>query len=75
MKQGFYFIPEEHLEEEAFGSIAEASYDMPYRTIEHLKKCVFWYLVFRLFTCTSIPVQNPNSLVFKVRCLSVPRFL
>ena len=70
MKQGSYFTQLGASLEEAFCSITEARFDMPYRTIENKKECLFWYLLLRLFTCTSLPVQNPLSLVFKVRCLS-----
>lgn len=38
------------------------------------KYLVFWYLVLRAFTCRSFPLQNPITLVVKVRCLSATGF-
>jgi hypothetical protein len=40
-----------------------------------LKFWFLWYLLLEVFTCTSFPVQNPITSVFKVRCLSTTGFL
>jgi hypothetical protein len=50
-----------------FRSIAGACFRAPHGTVQNLKCWFLWYLVLRPFTCTSLPVQNLLSLVFKVR--------
>lgn len=43
----------------SFHSIAGVSFRMPYGTVQNPKLWFLWYLVLRLFTCTSFSCTEP----------------
>jgi hypothetical protein len=59
----------------SFRPITESCSRVPHGTIQNLKNWFLWYLLLEVFTCTSFPVQNPITSVFKVRCLTNTGFL
>ena len=66
-KRGFPHLPAVVLSS-SFRLITESCSRVPHGTIQNRKCWLLWYLLLEVFTCTSLPVQNPITSVFKVRC-------